>query len=456
MIRLFRLIPGFAHRMLVARHRSLVWVVAIAAALVLAVHAAADAHTTLVSSEPAAGSRLSASPARVRLVFSEQVEAGMANLAIVGADGRVTALVPAGDPHDVHAIVAPVSPLPNGTFRITWHVVSADGHPVGGSFIFTVGQGGAVAPPPPIETPPAATWGPTVRGAPLVPAVLRGLGVGCLMAGAGLLFFIVWMNAAPAPRPLRVARLLTLAAPILLGAHFLAWVVNASPDHSFTSTWMSAAMESTVGRTELVRTLLALPPLWALWLARRPLLALWLAVPALLVSAAVGHSAAVDPMLAVPAKAIHLVAIAAWMGGLLWLVVREPGDRAAFLLEVTRISTVSLAAVIAIAVTGVIQTFLLLHLDHLWSTYGAVVGAKVLGFAVLIAFGAHHRFRVLPRLLGEPPDDDTRSSFRTTLRREIVVMSVVILLGGFLSYVSPPAAAGAGDANHLEHPESSS
>lgn len=433
------------------------WIAALTAALLLGVYAVAEAHTSLVSSEPAAGSHLAASPTRVRLLFNEEIEPTMATLALVASDGHTTSLAQTSDPHNVNALVAPVGPLPAGTYRVAWHVVSADGHPVGGSFLFTVGAASGAIPPAPAETstPAGETWGPTVSGAPLIPALLRGLGVGALMAAAGLLFFIVWMKADAASRVMRVARLLTIATPVLLAAHHLAWMVNASPNHALTPGWMAASMESTVGKMELARTLLTLLPVWALLLARRPTLALVFATLALLVSAAIGHSAAVDPMIAVSAKAIHLLAIAAWIGGLLWLVVRAPTDRQRASIDAEWVSAVALSAVIAVVATGIIQTLILLRLADIRSAYGAVVGAKIVGLLALVAFGAYHRYSVVPRLAGAAAQtDDLDASFRTTLRREIGVMTIVILLGGLLSYISPPTIAAA--PHTMDSPESTS
>src|SRR5213075_1715726 len=95
-----------------------------------------------------------------------------------------------------HAIVAEAgdaATLPSGKVRLIWHVVSADGHPVGGSFLFFVGTSAVrdtVPIPEPSTAPEATVWGPAVSGAPLIPAVLRGIGVGCLLALCGLLSFM--------------------------------------------------------------------------------------------------------------------------------------------------------------------------------------------------------------------------------------------------------------------------
>ncbi|AHG92244.1 copper resistance protein CopC (plasmid) [Gemmatirosa kalamazoonensis] len=409
-----------------------------ACALVLGTWTLAWAHATLVRAEPAAGSRLATSPSRVWLLFSEALEPTLAHLTLVAPDGGVRHLVAAGDPHDVHALIAPVDALAPGAYRLLWHVVSADGHPVEGSYVFTVGAPSVSRPPP---APPAAefaptTWGPAVLGAPLVPALLRGLGVGALMGLVGLL------TLARSGRGLRLASGLAVAAFLLLALHLGAWLMNVSPQRELTGDWVTTALASGVGRVELWRTGLALLALWALGLARRPRLALAFAWGALLVSGAVGHSMAMHAAWAVPAKVLHLAAGACWLGGLLWLIVCAPlgRDGAAFVREAERVSAIALVAVVLVALSGAAQALLFLPtpIALVRSAYGAVTLAKVVGLLALAGFGAYHRFRVLPRL-----ERDRRTGFGGALRAEVLVMAVVILLGGLLAYIPPPAAPGA-------------
>ena len=53
---------------------------------------------------------------------------------------------------------------------------------------------------------------------------------------------------------------------------------------------------------------------------------------------------------------------------------------------------------------------------------------------MLVLFGAHHRYRVMPKL-GQPGVAD---DFTHSLRKEVLVMSLVILVGGLLAYIPPP------------------
>ena len=409
----------------------------IAVAAVMIFHAAAIAHVALLASQPAANSVLPASPPSLRLEFSEPVEPAVAHLSIVETAGRAIPLTPANDPHDAYVIVATVPTLAPGGYRVQWHVVSEDGHPVGGSFTFTVGS--AAIPPPAVPgDPQQTTWGPTLDGAPLIPAMLRGAGVTALAAMSGLLFYLAAFGVRAGSRPARVALWLSLIVPVALGAHLWAWLINASPDHRVSGAWVSSALGTSVGRTELWCALLSLPPLWALGLARRPVAALVLAIPALFASAVAGHAAAFRPAWSIPSKALHIAALSAWLGGLVWLAVRERNDSARYAREASRVSAVALWAVIAIVVSGVLQAALLVpSWAGLRSPYGVVVLAKVAGVCVLVAFGAYHRVRVLPRLGMARHHGET---FGASLRAEIAVLVLVALLGGLLSYLSPPAS----------------
>src|SRR5678815_821883 len=265
-------------------------------------------HATLVSSEPAADSHLASPPTRVRLVYSEPIEGKLAKVTIVPATAAPIVLRAGADPRDVHAVIAPVDALGPGTYKVEWRVVSADGHPVDGTFSFTVGDTTVSAPAAPLTPPQPAqpapreepeVWGPAAFGAPIIPAMLRGAGLGALMAATGLLLFMAGAKPNAAQRgDARVRSATTafaIAAPVLLGVHLVTWLINTSPDLKFDPAWAASALTTTVGQIELWRVGLTILALWAWWLARRTRLALAFAAGAVVVSGAVGHPAAIAP-----------------------------------------------------------------------------------------------------------------------------------------------------------------
>jgi len=160
----------------------------------LAVGGPAAAHTELSAAEPAAGSTVTAPPARVRLDFSGALQAdGDHALGLFGPDGaRVdegTAVL-VGD-RSVEVDVAPLAAA--GVHTVRYLVVAADGHALEGEYTFTyAGPGGSPSPVPSPATAPsedagtanpaAAAPSPAAAAAP-TPAAARGpAGIGTAAA----------------------------------------------------------------------------------------------------------------------------------------------------------------------------------------------------------------------------------------------------------------------------------
>src|SRR6185312_11147442 len=85
--------------------------ITIVVALLLGTRRLALAHASLISAEPRQGSVLAVSPSRIRLLFSEALEPTLAQISLVAGDGHTIPLIASGDPHDVHALIAPVDSL---------------------------------------------------------------------------------------------------------------------------------------------------------------------------------------------------------------------------------------------------------------------------------------------------------------------------------------------------------
>ncbi|MCX5275320.1 MULTISPECIES: copper resistance CopC family protein [Streptomyces] len=121
---------------------------------------AASAHTDLTSSSPSDGATLDTLPSNIRLTFSDEMTDEYAKIALTAPDGS-----PAGvaDPQvDGKGAALAVKPgLPSGTYTVGYRVVSADGHPVSGSYSFTVRAAatGTTAPVPAPSSPPPAPSG---------------------------------------------------------------------------------------------------------------------------------------------------------------------------------------------------------------------------------------------------------------------------------------------------------
>src|SRR5437763_2590117 len=98
-------------------------------------------------------------------------------------------------------------------------------------------------------------------------------------------------------------------------AHSIAWLEHASATMRLGCDFLAAVLSRIVGRVELRRVALAVLTLWGIALARHRKIALGLGIACIVVSGAVGHPAAIHPYLAIPSKAIHLLAGSLWIGG---------------------------------------------------------------------------------------------------------------------------------------------
>lgn len=128
----------------------------------------ASAHDALVGSDPAEGSPLATTPARVTLTFAETPQPGLTTLTVLGPGGtrwergEVTV-----DGSRVSIAVAPLGPA--GPYEIGYRVVSDDGHPVAGSVAFILtAPGPGVAPAAP-SSPAAPGPSPVASSSPSTP-----------------------------------------------------------------------------------------------------------------------------------------------------------------------------------------------------------------------------------------------------------------------------------------------
>src|SRR3954454_17351903 len=102
------------------------------------------AHASLVGSEPRDGSMVAQPPDKVRLRFNEPVTPAVVRLIDAAGNTRDDALVHSGG--ETIEITVP-SGLPAGTQIVSYRVISADGHPVAGTMVFSVGMGKPTAAP---------------------------------------------------------------------------------------------------------------------------------------------------------------------------------------------------------------------------------------------------------------------------------------------------------------------
>ncbi|WP_329582407.1 FixH family protein [Kitasatospora sp. NBC_01250] len=442
--------------------------------LLLGTAAPASAHAALLQTDPAQNSVVASAPTSVTLTFSEAVT----------LDGdAVRVLDPAGKPVDTGnaahaggkddtATVGLRPGLGNGTYTVAWRAISADTHPVGGAFTFSVGA--------PSTTSVSLSQANGAKADEVVSALYgtgRAVAYGAfaLLVGAAAFVLLCWPRGA-ANRS--VQRLLMGGWVALLAATVAVLLLRGPYERGsglgqvFDLSLVRGTLDERLGTALAARLLLLAAGGVFLSLlvgrlgqeedaepgeaastgdaeedelrrlerraAERPLrearlalgaggLVLALALAA--TWAAADHAAVgIQVWVALPFDLLHLLAMACWLGGLVTLVAALRHGGGAAVAE--RFSKVALVSVACLVVTGVYQAWRGVgSWDALVDTeYGQLVLIKV-GLVLVMLGTAFFSRRWTARL-------------RTAPAQEVEQVDVVV--GGRSAEAADADAAGTG------------
>src|SRR5258708_21963927 len=102
----------------------------------------AFAHAILQSTDPPMQGVSATSAAQLSLAFNENVEVSFGSIRLYTCTGkRITTGAPGHSEATGHTIVASIPKLSNGVYLVSWRVISADSHPVNGTYPFRIGPG---------------------------------------------------------------------------------------------------------------------------------------------------------------------------------------------------------------------------------------------------------------------------------------------------------------------------
>ncbi|WP_330259241.1 copper resistance protein CopC [Streptomyces murinus] len=400
-------------RTITPRPRTLVLLLLAALGALLAGAAPASAHAALTGSDPAQGVVVQQPPARVSLTFSEKVAMNGDSLRVLDPKGKP---VQTGAPDNVRGTTYAVrlkGGLGKGTYTVTYEVVSADSHPVAGAYTFSIGA--------PSRTVVSGS-GPTVGG-----GVVGGLyQVGRYVSYAGYIVLVggaafvllCWRRGAG----VRALQRLVVGGWLALTAATL-WLLLLRGSYTTTGKVADVFDLGLLGQVlatkpgaALVSRLLLLAAA-ALFIAvlfgtyqrreegaEKRDLTFGLGIGGLVVAAGLATSWAMSehasvglqPGIAMPVDVVHLLAVAAWLGGLTALLValyRAPAGTPVEAAAVRRFSRLAFGSVVALVVTGVYQSWRQLGS---WSAftdtrYGQLLLAKIALVAVMVGLASVSR-----------------------------------------------------------------
>ena len=449
-------------------------IAAIFIALVAATVAPTDAraHASFLESAPAPGARLAQAPEKFKLEFTEPLNERLTKVTLIDArnDDQIAAdiRVVGGRRLTVH----PERRLEQAAYRIDWHSVSTvDGHVKQGSISFGIGT--------------AALGGLELEESPF--AAGGWLRISARMVLYLALFFFaggVMLAALAGRRGPRESALVPEAARTALAeaGRDADAVARRAWRRTAAAGWLAAAAAFAVALVEAraaagtlspasvgdflfsngaglarVATVAALVAAAAAT-RRAPRAAAGFAAVSLLSIALSGHANSADQRLAAVASDwVHLVAGAAWVGGLaqiasVWLPATRRAGRSLRRVVARAVlpafGRIALPAFLLVSVTGLANALIQLgEPSALWQTgYGRVLAVKVALVAAIALASYLHAFRLRPRMLAAEPQASAvlqRRHWRLLGSEPFLGVGVLAVAALLVAFPLPPSQAGA-------------
>ncbi|BAV47951.1 copper resistance protein CopC [Mesorhizobium loti] len=392
----------------------------------------AFAHAALIKTDPADGAVLAQAPTQFSLTFSEPVSPLV--LTLVKPDGTPVALTSFRLTDQTIEIDNPQA-LKSGTHVLSWRVISADGHPVGGSLLFSIG-----APSEPPAVSEAVDW--PSRSAIWISKVLLYVG---LFLGVGGAFALAWLagDGRAGQRFVTTAILCGLvAAPLSLGFQGLD-ALGAPLSHLAQAVIWRTGLGTSFGWTVLVALIalglgllsLAGPRVFARPFALAGLAGVGVAL------AASGHASAAEPQwLTRPLVFVHGVGIAFWAGALVPLglaLKRQTTGAVAFL---RRFSAAILPVVAVLAVAGIVLAVIQVQTPSalIGTAYGRLLLVKLALLVFLFTLAAVNRWKLT--VSAEAGATEVQRRLTRSIGVEMLIVLAIFGVAAGWRFTPPPRA----------------
>ncbi|WP_239614881.1 copper resistance CopC/CopD family protein [Cohnella mopanensis] len=394
----------------------------------------ADAHAVLERTSPEANTRMDASPPTVEVIFNERLDNGASKLRVLNESSRDVAKGKLETIKEGKGIRIALPKLEEGHYTVSYSVISADGHPVSGAYVFTVGD--------PAPLPAAGELDPHQQighshnhgsaGLDQQSFLLytaRILYYAGLLSVAGIALWGLMRKSSPVVRDANT-RALALAGKFALLAT-MAYVFFSLRDLGQgepLSEWGRILTETTIGKLYIAELLLAVAAPLLPSIGSMARLA-WAAI-ALFVEAWSGHAAVFNPLAySIGLDFVHLLAASIWSGGLILLLAiwyKERPEAGRFALVFSKWALISF---LVLWVTGILSTLNFLpSLEYLkYTTWGKWLIAKAI-LSLLVAITAFFIRRRLKK--GDLPHGNL-------LKVDVGLLSAIVLTVGILTYQTP-------------------
>lgn len=355
--------------------------------LLLGYPLSAAAHASLEYAEPSPNAVLSEAPEAIQLTFNERLEKGLYYIRVFDSNGRSVTDESAVLSRDQRDLMLTLPHLKDGSYTVSYRVISADGHPVSAGFVFHVGAAERTVEPLYADEGAVhhhhAEDGNDWRS--LLLYGIKSVYTALLLLLSGFLLWAVIKSdsIAGSRESLRaVDMMLRVFFLVLLG--WMSMQLIPLLEEWSAREWTSL-LNTSLGRLWVVQ--LAALMLGFVVVRRSRKMGAAIALLLLAVKASTGHAAAANTAWAtLPLDFLHLLAAALWAGGLFLMLLhwREKRQETVQFLHVfAKFAWISMAVLV---ISGVLLTLLLLPnvQNFLYTAWGITLLVKIA--AVLLVF----------------------------------------------------------------------
>jgi copper transport protein len=444
---------------------------ALAGIILIATAVPAWAHAILMHTDPPADGVELVAPSQLTLGFNENVEVSFGAIRVYTCAGaRITTGAPHHSATSDNTVEVSVPKLDPGVYLVSWRVISADSHPVAGTYSFRIGAGAA----PSVNGCATETAAKSSETVGIAFGVARaGVFAGLALLIGGAVFLVLIAGGTSAGRSTRrviwigwvVLLLSTVAALVLQGPY----AAGAGIGDAVKWTVVHDVLQTRFGHVTEVRLLLLAvalallvflgrvgagrgrrTPIW--WLVAGTLGAVGLAAtPGFAGHAATGNFT----FFAVPLDTLHVLAMSVWLGGLVVLLIAALGGGFSGGLRraLTTFSRLAFTCVVVLILTGVFASWRQVGFairGYLHTSYGNILLVKVAIVVALVGLAAISRSIVRKRQsapLDAPDsavaaiDERTVGGLRRSVAGEVLLGITVLAVTAILVNAQPARSA---------------
>ena len=420
---------------------------ALVVVVAFAVASPASAHAQLVRTVPEASAEVASAPRRVEIVFSEDVRPVAGGVRVLDEEGR---RVDQARPYSGGGRVRLELPhLPDGAYVVSWRVVSADGHPVRGAFTFRVGGAGSQAVAGRLGEKLLVN-GISRADTSVVAAMLRALvlaSMALLLGGVAYVVFVGHHVIRSVRRAIGTAGVVGALSSVFSLLVYGPLVTGKTLGAISDGRLLGDSLRDRVGQAMVLRAIFLGVLAYALLARtrrsprRRMVVDLALAAVAIAVSVAqafTGHGGSGRHVaVALPSTVVHLLAMGAWAGGLvlLLLTLRSGGpifERLAVTQRFSRLAGYAVAALVAsgsVALWRQVGTVAALRT----TSSGRLLLVKLTLVGALLLLGAKNR-----RALADVADPELAvRAVRRTIGIECIGMAAILTVTALIVNLTP-------------------